>query len=58
MAALSRLLLATFLAVAAPALGLAELRPRGKVHALHLSAAGVGLRDRLDATIVQATTIT
>ena len=42
----------------APALGLAELRPRGKVHALHLSAAGVGLRDRLDATIVQATTIT
>lgn len=41
----------------APALGLAELRPQGKVRALHLSVAGRSLRDKLDATIVQATTI-
>lgn len=41
----------------APALGLAELRHHGKIRALHLSAAGRELRDRLDETIVQATTI-
>ena len=40
-----------------PALGLAELRPQGKVRALHLSPAGRVLRDRLDETIVRATTI-
>ena len=40
-----------------PALGLAELRPQGKVRALHLTAAGRALRDRLDETIVRATTI-
>lgn len=40
-----------------PALGLAELRPRGKVRALHLTEAGRALRDRLDQTIVHATTI-
>lgn len=41
----------------APSLGLAELRRHGKVRALHLSAAGRHLRDKLDETIVQATTI-
>lgn len=41
----------------APALGLAELRRDGKVHALYLTAAGVALRARLNATIVQATPI-
>ncbi|MBF0665145.1 MAG: MarR family transcriptional regulator [Brevundimonas sp.] len=40
-----------------PALGLAELRPIGKVRALHLTAAGRALRDRLDRTFVHATTI-
>lgn len=40
-----------------PALGLAELRPQGKVRALHLTPAGRALRDRLDETIVRATTI-
>lgn len=40
-----------------PAMGLAELRREGKVHALYLTPAGQALRDRLDATIVQATTI-
>jgi hypothetical protein len=40
-----------------PALGLAELRAEGKVRALYLSAAGRALRDRLDETIVRATTI-
>lgn len=40
-----------------PALGLAELRPHGKVRALHLTSAGRALRDRLDETIVRATTI-
>lgn len=41
----------------APALGLAELRPDGKVHALYLTEAGRELRDRLDLAIIQATTI-
>ncbi|HYD27237.1 MarR family transcriptional regulator [Brevundimonas sp.] len=41
----------------APAMGLAELRRQGKVHALYLTPAGRALRARLDATIVQATTI-
>ncbi len=40
-----------------PALGLAEVRPLGKVRALYLTAAGRALRDRLDQTIVHATTI-
>ncbi len=40
-----------------PALGLAELRPQGKVRALHLTSAGRDLRDRLDETIVRATMI-
>lgn len=40
-----------------PALGLAEIRTAGKVHALILSPTGRALRDRLDQTIVQATTI-
>lgn len=41
----------------APALGLAELRREGKVHALHLTPAGQALRARLNATIIRATTI-
>lgn len=41
----------------APALGLAEIRREGKVHALHLTPAGEALRARLNQAIVQATPI-
>jgi len=40
-----------------PALGLAEIRPQGKIRALYLTATGRALRDRLDETIVHATPI-
>jgi len=41
-----------------PALGLAEIRPEGRVRALYLTPAGRALRDRLEQTIVLATPIT
>lgn len=38
-----------------PAMGLAEIRPDGKVRALHLTPAGRALRASLDEIIVHAT---
>lgn len=40
-----------------PAMGLAAIKPMGKVRALYLTEAGRALRDRLDKIIVQGTTI-